>query len=91
MMYNKGNATVTVHTDENSRLVLKTDSVVDSVIDTLISRAHVGKKKYNTDLDRDDLSIVEWLDHLQQELLDAANYIEKLKVTLGGKKRSTTD
>jgi hypothetical protein len=91
MVYNKGEAEVTIHTRENTRTVQKTDSIVDSVIDTLISRAMVGKQKYNTDLDRGDLSMVEWLDHLQQELLDAANYIEKIKVTLGGKKRSITD
>ena len=77
---------VIIYDENNSRTVKKTDSIVDSVIDSLIQRASAGKKKYNTDLDREDLSMVEWLTHLQEELLDAANYIQKIKVTLGGKK-----
>lgn len=82
---------VTIYGVENSRTVLKTDSIVDSVIDKIIDRARVGKDKYKTDLDREDLGIIEWLTHLQEELLDAANYIEKIKVTLSGKKRPTGD
>ena len=30
-------------------------------------------------MERDDLSLQEWLQHLQDELLDAAVYVEKLK------------
>lgn len=84
-------AKVTVYNNENTRTVLKTDSIVDSVIDKIIERARVGKDKYKTDLDREDLGIIEWLTHLQEEMLDAANYIEKIKVTLSGKKRPTGD
>lgn len=80
---------ITVYDAKNSRTVLKTDSVVDSVIDKIIDRARAGRDKYKTDLDREDLGLVEWLTHLQEELLDAANYIEKIKVTLSGKKGST--
>ena len=28
---------------------------------------------------RDDLNLIEWLNHLQEELMDATLYIEKLK------------
>lgn len=73
------------------RTVAKTDSIVDGVIDQLISRAQVGKDKYKTDLDRQDLGLVDWIQHLQEELCDAINYLEKLKVILGGKKGSSTD
>lgn len=72
-----------LHNETNSRILQKTDSIVDAVIDKLIQRANTGKTKYNTDLDRDDLSLNDWLTHLQEELLDAANYIEKLKTLLG--------
>jgi hypothetical protein len=85
---NDREVSVVTYNGDNSRTVLKTDSIVDSVIDTIIDRARVGKKKYNTDLDREDLSLVDWLTHLQEELLDAANYIEKIKTTIGGKKRA---
>ena len=45
----------------------------------LLLRAEVGKKKYGTTLERKDLEDKAWLQHLQEELLDAANYIEVLK------------
>jgi len=78
---------VTIHGDHNSRIMPKTDSVVDSVIDQLIERSQRGKSKYNTDLDRNDLSLYDWLQHLQEELLDAANYLEKIKQVVGNGKK----
>ena len=54
------------------------DSIIKKVIDKLASRSKVGIKKYGTTLDRDDLSTKEWLIHLQEELMDACGYIEKL-------------
>jgi hypothetical protein len=33
-------------------------------------------------VDRDDLSLTDWLNHLQEELMDATLYIEKLKADL---------
>ena len=62
---------------------LKTlDSVVTSVMQKYIQRSLIGKKKYGTTLDRDDLTIVEWINHTQEELMDATLYLEKLKKTL---------
>ena len=43
--------------DVESRTILKTDSIVDSIIDEHISRAEMGKKKYNNTMDRTDLSV----------------------------------
>ena len=80
-----------LYNESNSRTVLKTDSVVDSGIDQLIDRANVGKKKYGTDLDRTDLSTLEWLNNLQQELLDGANYIEKIKKVMYGNRKNETN
>jgi hypothetical protein len=39
----------------------------------------MGKKKYGTDLDRTDLSLVEWIEHAKQEHMDAILYLEKIK------------
>jgi hypothetical protein len=86
MTKNRDLGIVTIHSSENSRLVFKTDSIVDSVIDQFIDRAQFGKAKYNTDLDRNDLSVPEWITHAQQELMDGILYLEKLKTILGGKK-----
>ena len=59
-----------------------TDSIVDSVIDKFVERATFGKKKYNTDLDRSDLSLEDWLEHSIQEKLDDILYMQKALQTL---------
>lgn len=56
------------------------DSIVEKVIDRFKTRAEVGFKKYGTDLDRKDVTLPEWIQHLQDELHDAYLYSEKLKV-----------
>ena len=53
--------------------------IENAVAKQILLRAKVGEKKYGTTMDRDDLSLGEWLQHLQEELLDAAVYVEKLK------------
>ena len=53
--------------------------IEDAVAKKLLLRAKVGEKKYGTTMEREDLSLSEWLNHLQEELLDAAVYVEKLK------------
>ena len=58
------------------------DFIVESVIDQFKDRSNVGIKKYGVTLDRDDLTMLEWFIHLQQELMDATLYIEKLKSKL---------
>ena len=65
-----------------TRTIKRTDSIVDSIIDQFVDRAAFGKQKYNTDLDREDLSILEWLEHAKQEHMDAILYLEKLKKTV---------
>jgi hypothetical protein len=55
------------------------DSIVDSVIESFKGRSTSGIKKYNTTLDRTDLSPLDWLTHLQEELMDATLYVERLK------------
>jgi len=44
----------------------------------MLGRAEVGKKKYNTTMDRTDLTELEWLIHAQEEAMDLAIYLEKL-------------
>jgi hypothetical protein len=57
----------------------KQDSYVQSVKEKFEQRSQTGIKKYNTTLERDDLSFFDWLNHLQEELMDATLYLEKLK------------
>jgi len=55
------------------------DSVVQSVINKFKQRSDVGIKKYNTTLDREDLTDKEWINHAQEEAMDLILYLEKLK------------
>jgi len=55
------------------------DKIVTAVTDKFQDRSEVGQKKYGTSLERDDLNLLEWLNHLQEELMDATLYVEKLK------------
>ena len=54
------------------------DSYVNNVIEKYVRRSEVGMRKYGTNLERTDLSEEDWLVHLQEELMDASLYIEKL-------------
>ena len=55
------------------------DSIVESVLEKFKQRSEEGIKKYGVTMDRKDLSGLEWMTHLQEELMDATLYIEKLK------------
>jgi len=55
------------------------DSIVTSIIKQFEERSTAGKTKYGTDLDRTDLSLLEWIEHAKQEHMDAILYLEKLK------------
>jgi hypothetical protein len=56
-----------------------TDAITEAVVAQLRTRAKKGKLKYGTTMERDDLTLMQWLQHLQEELMDAAVYVEKLK------------
>jgi hypothetical protein len=66
----------------------KLDSIVTSVIDQFTARAKMGKKKYGVDLDRTDLSLMDWLEHAKQEHMDAILYLEKIKQIIIGKEKA---
>ena len=63
-----------------------TDRVVTSIINQFVQRAQFGKAKYGTDLDRKDLTTLDWIEHAKQELMDGILYLEKLKQELSVKK-----
>jgi len=55
------------------------DPIVLKVLAKYYERSQTGIRKYGRTLDRDDLNLIDWLNHLQEELMDATLYIEKLK------------
>lgn len=61
------------------------DSIVKAVLTKFILRAREGKRKYGVTLDRTDLGVLDWIQHAQEEHMDAILYLEKLKKTLTGK------
>jgi hypothetical protein len=60
------------------------DSNVEAVREGLLQRSVRGLEKYGVTTNRTDLSVLQWLTHLQEELMDAAVYIEKLKGEIHG-------
>ena len=58
------------------------DKIIESVVNKIISRSDVGYKKYKVTLQDDDQTLDTWLNHTQEELMDAVNYIEKARQSL---------
>jgi hypothetical protein len=52
--------------------------IEDSVCSKILERAKIGKEKYGTTMERNDLSRLEWLIHCQEEAMDMVVYLEKL-------------
>ena len=55
------------------------DPVVERVVNKFVSRSDVGYKKYGVTLEDDPSNMFEWLNHLQEELMDAVLYLQKAK------------
>ena len=55
------------------------DPIVEKVIESYRERSNKGIAKYGTTMADNPLSTLEWLQHLQEELMDATLYIERLK------------
>jgi hypothetical protein len=58
------------------------DRIIEQVINKIKSRSDVGFEKYGVTLEDDDQSLDTWLKHIQEELMDAVNYIEKARSVL---------
>lgn len=58
------------------------DSIVQNVILKFTNRAEIGFKKYKKNMDRNDLSIIDWLEHSIEEKMDDIIYMEKIKSEL---------
>lgn len=55
------------------------DPVVQTVIERFAQRSEVGKKKYGTTLADNPLPTLGWIQHMQEELMDAILYLERMK------------
>lgn len=55
------------------------DPVVQAVIEMFQKRSEVGISKYGTTLEGNNLPFLSWVQHMQEELMDAILYLEKMK------------
>jgi len=55
------------------------DKIVQEVVNSFLKRSDVGLKKYGTNLNREDLTHLEWITHAQEEAMDMILYLEKMK------------
>lgn len=52
--------------------------IEDQVCKKIQERAEVGFKKYKQTMERTDFSFLKWLQYLQEELMDAVVYLERI-------------
>jgi ribosomal 50S subunit-associated protein YjgA (DUF615 family) len=64
----------------------KQDAVVKQVISKFEDRSAVGIHKYGTTLEENKGDDLYWMNHLQEELMDAILYLQKLKNKQNGKR-----
>ena len=67
--------------------LIQLDSVVSSILNQFTTRSLMGKAKYGVDLDRTDLTLLEWIEHAKQEHMDAILYLEKIKQIASGEEK----
>jgi len=63
----------------NKKEITFRDPVVEGVVDKFVSRSDVGFAKYGKTLRDDDSDLFTWVNHLQEELMDAVLYMQRLK------------
>lgn len=63
----------------NKKEISFRDPVVESVVNKFVSRSDVGFAKYGKTLRDDDSDLFTWVNHLQEELMDAVLYMQRLK------------
>tara|TARA_R110002050_G_scaffold36913_1_gene91938 strand:+ start:328 stop:531 length:204 start_codon:yes stop_codon:yes gene_type:complete len=57
-------------------------SIEEKVIEQIRERSQVGKNKYGVTMERTDLTLLEWVQHAQEEAMDLSVYLEKIKEKL---------
>jgi hypothetical protein len=66
-------------TQDPNQVNLETDIVVQEVKELYEERSQVGIKKYGTTLEYSKQDLSEFVKHLQEELMDATLYLQKIK------------
>ena len=61
------------------------DNNVNEICLEYMTRADHGFKKYGVTTERTDLDIMQWIQHLKEELMDAVVYIHRIQKELKDK------
>ena len=65
------------------------DKIVEQVRGDLLARSKRGIEKYGVTMDREDLNLLEWLQHAYEETLDKALYLKRaMKEIENGERKS---
>ena len=64
---------------------LTKDKIVLQVMNDLNDRSRIGVEKYGVTLERNDLSLKDWLQHAYEECLDQANYLKRAIIEIENK------
>lgn len=62
------------------------DNNVEAVREKLLHRSRIGIAEHGYTTERQDYDLLAWLTHLQEELLDAAVYVEAAMAKLEDRK-----
>jgi len=57
-------------------------TIEEKVINQIKERAKTGLNKYGVTMERQDLTLLDWIQHAQEEAMDLAVYLEKIKEQL---------
>lgn len=60
------------------------DPVTEGIRERFLSRQQIGYVRYGVGLQRPDFTVDNWLQHLEEELMDALQYTVRLRMTLDG-------
>lgn len=78
-MHSRDKIWTTNTTQDPSQVNLETDIVVQEVKELYEKRSQVGINKYGTTLENSTQNTLEFIQHLQEELMDATLYLQKIK------------
>jgi hypothetical protein len=53
------------------------DKIVEIIVNRFIQRSELGIKKYGTTLDKNNLPLIDWLQHSIEEKMDGILYMQR--------------
>tara|TARA_Y100000593_G_C4144738_1_gene254052 strand:- start:371 stop:592 length:222 start_codon:yes stop_codon:yes gene_type:complete len=61
---------------------MSSDPVVNRVIQKFVTRSHQGMDRYGITMEQNNAPAMDWIEHAQEELMDAILYLERLKTEM---------